>query len=240
MPDNNIHGAFYGDNCPKSADASFDAENTFTGYGDISHSEITFLPSASSEVSPEKRSPSYRRNAKRQLPPPLKKNAFLRQEQMSGDGSIADEAQKAVISKPEVDFDTLFSTLRATRSRIYEDRPAMPYLKSIEGKSQRVRQEDTNDARSFPEKNSGTSRRVSSPLRVEQVATRPRQGSKPNGTPTTPTSPQSNNKPSKPWRVGPLPRRSPLPRWDLMDPDVILEGMHYRLKPGFQANLPMV
>ncbi|KAF5391709.1 hypothetical protein D9757_001664 [Collybiopsis confluens] len=38
--------------------------------------------------------------------------------------------------------------------------------------------------------------------------------------------------PSKPFRGdGPLPRRPPLPRWDLHDPDVYLEGKQYKLRP---------
>ena len=75
-----IRDSFYEDHSvyAVASDTSFDDENTFTAYGDISRSEITFVPSALSEVSPQKRDSGYRRNAKRPLPPVLKKNVLLR------------------------------------------------------------------------------------------------------------------------------------------------------------------
>ncbi|KAF9262700.1 hypothetical protein L218DRAFT_945228 [Marasmius fiardii PR-910] len=250
MSENGTRDSFYDDQRPNTADASFDDEITFSGYGEISHSEITFLPSAPSEVLPQNTSPSYRRNAKRQPPPLLKKNILLRREQvrfkllsinayiieairqLSGDDdSIAIQAQKAVMSKPEVDFNGLVSTLRTTRSRIYENRPATSYLKLVDGGSHRGKNEGT-----LEEKKLETYRCVPS-LELDRAAGPARQA---NGTPTAATSPQTPTEHSKPWRSGPLPRRSPLPRWDLMDSDVVLEGRHYKLKPGFHVNLPVV
>lgn len=50
-----------------STETSFD-EHTLTGFGDISHSEIGFMPSIPSEIIPE-RSSLQPTNAKRPLPP---------------------------------------------------------------------------------------------------------------------------------------------------------------------------
>ncbi|KAK1230929.1 hypothetical protein PQX77_005960 [Marasmius sp. AFHP31] len=233
-----IRDSFYEDHSvyPTAADLSVDDENTFTGYGDISRSEITFVPSALSGVSPQKKDSTYRRNTKRPVPPVLKKNSLLRTKragQDAEDESIAKLTQKAVISQPQIDFDCLVQTLRATRARIHEERPAMPILEALEAKSERMRRNEKKSS----------ARQAPSPLEREKFATAtPDCGADASGKKTpkkTPSSPQSPNG-SKPWRSGPLPRRAPIPRWDLMDRDVVLEGMHYRLKPDFESTLPVV
>ncbi|KAL0072620.1 hypothetical protein AAF712_000383 [Marasmius tenuissimus] len=142
-----IRDSFYEDHAvySEAADVSFDDGSTFTGYGDISRSEITFVPSALSGVSPQKKDSTYRRNARRPVAPVLKKNALLRtkkEEKDAEEESIAKLTQKAVISQPQIDFDCLVQTLRATRARIHEERPALPILEALEAKSERMRRNE--------------------------------------------------------------------------------------------------
>ncbi|KAE9410082.1 hypothetical protein BT96DRAFT_984404 [Gymnopus androsaceus JB14] len=77
-----------------SANTSFD-EHILTGFGDISHSEINFMPSLPSEIIAE-RSPSHRRNAKRPLPPTFRKATAKKLEELE-------------------DFTSLFESLRDLR-----------------------------------------------------------------------------------------------------------------------------
>ena len=140
--------------------------------------------------------------------------------------------QKAVISQPEIEFDCLVQTLCATRARIREERPVVPVLEALEANSERLRRNAKKDTSTWSSP---------SPLKTDKCATTatPECTTTSSGK-TTPASPQSPTG-LKPWRSGSLPRRAPIPRWDLMDLGVILEGMYYRLKPDFQSStLPLV
>ncbi|KAK7036516.1 hypothetical protein VNI00_011713 [Paramarasmius palmivorus] len=218
-------------------EGSFDDGYTLSAYGDISHSEIYFVPSVPSETcpSPTRQSSTYRRNAKKPPPPGLRKNNLLRMRSKSSEEqNVAQLAQKAAMSQPELDFNTLVATLRQARSNIAKDRPTMPYLKCIEAKARSPRStrkpiEDKDEEIQVEKavvKKPGTAQTVPvpSPLKLVNSPTRPdKKANAPSPSPKPPASP-------KPWRANGLPRRGPLPRWDLMDPDVILEGKNYRLK----------
>ncbi|KAI3611957.1 hypothetical protein WG66_016097 [Moniliophthora roreri] len=197
-------------------DIASDDGYTITAYGDISQSEIYFVPSAPSEIhpTPNGKPGTYRRNARRPLPPQLKKNVLLRtQDKNHEDGSIARQAQKAAMSQPELDFNTLVATLHGRPDKVS---PAMPYLKSIEVRASPPRATRESTVERGPEAfvaESGLAKPISPPSKLANSSARPdKKANTPS--PKSPISP-------KPLRTGPLPRRPPLPRWEPTDPDVV-------------------
>ncbi|ESK97239.1 hypothetical protein Moror_17895 [Moniliophthora roreri MCA 2997] len=217
-----------------SPDRSFDNDHTITAYGDISQSEINFVPSAPSETfpTPTRQKKTYRRNAKKPLPPSIKKNLLLRvQDEDFDDDSVAKQAQKAAVSRPELDFEALVANLREFRDQLAEDRPAVPYLKLMEGRVY---------APHPPRQSVEKGVEVNEEYKVEKVMVVKKKGpAKPipslwkSAKPPTSADKEANPPSSQKFparlkfrRAGPL-QRPPLPQWDLEDSedsDVILEG----------------
>ncbi|KAJ3907099.1 hypothetical protein F5879DRAFT_920149 [Lentinula edodes] len=189
------------DNDPTS---SANASQELTGYGDISQSEINFLPSLPSEIVIE-RAPSYRRNAKRPLPPTICKNMTTESEEFDG-------------------LSALLDNLRTERENSMSQgrKPSQPSVKA------------------GIEQPKFTTRRKPAPLQINNF----------NGAHRVSANPPSRVSPARPFRGNaPLPRRSPLPRWDLLDPDVYLEGKQYKIRsshstqdkgPKMKATLPSI
>ncbi|KAJ3762156.1 hypothetical protein EV360DRAFT_79579 [Lentinula raphanica] len=170
-----------------SANSSASIANTsqeLTAYGDISQSEINFVPSLHSDVAIKRPSP-YRRNAKRPLPPTICKSISTKFKEDCEDLSI------------------LLDGLRAER----------------ENRAGRLAQHKSCAEDSKLTAATGTSRRIPAPLQISNEA---RQTNQPPPSPVSPKRPFRGN--------APLPRRSPLPRWDLLDPDVYLEGKQYKIR----------
>ncbi|KAJ3990510.1 hypothetical protein F5890DRAFT_1548691 [Lentinula detonsa] len=160
-----------------------------TGYGDISQSEINFVPTLPSEVV-VKRPLSYRRNAKRPLPPTICRSIATK---------FKDDCEN---------LSALLDNLRAERENRAD---------SAGGLSQRCIDKSRAEQ---PKMAAGTARRIPAPLQINKEARRVL-----NNPSSSPVSPQ------RPFRGNaPLPRRSPLPRWDLLDPEVYLEGKQYKIR----------
>ncbi|KAJ4486377.1 hypothetical protein J3R30DRAFT_1496754 [Lentinula aciculospora] len=172
------------DNDPTS---SANTSQELIGYGDISQSEINFVPSLPSEVVIQ-RSPSYRRNAQRPLPPTI---------------------SKSMATKLNEDFDGLSALLDDLRT---EREKKAQSSKPIQLPSDKFRAKQSKVA-------VGTARRLPAPLQISNEAHRMS---------NIPPSPVSAPRPFR--GNAPLPRRSPLPRWDLLDPDVYLEGKQYKIR----------
>ncbi|KAJ3809657.1 hypothetical protein F5876DRAFT_66278 [Lentinula aff. lateritia] len=170
------------DNDPTS---SANTSQELIGYGDISQSEINFLPSLPSEIVIE-RPPSYRRNAKRPLPPTIGKNITTESKEFDG-------------------LSALLDNLRTERENMMSQ----------------GREPSQSSVKAGIEQPKFTARRIPAPLQINNF----------NGAHRVSGNLPSRVSPPRPFRGNaPLPRRSPLPRWDLLDPDVYLEGKQYKIR----------
>ncbi|KAK0446501.1 uncharacterized protein EV420DRAFT_1751284 [Desarmillaria tabescens] len=185
-------------------------EHTLTGFGDISLSDDCFIPGIASDISPTKKD-SLRRPKKRTTPrsrpgvlsnrppPPLMAKALR---------SPTEHQQliKAALAEPKVDFKALIDSVRLTEERVSKISPKKKGVPSPIAIFKRV-------ASSSP---APSPREFTSPTSPKTPKTPVPKPMTPR-TPKPPTSPQS----PKPWRGNsPLPKRPPLPTWDLVYPEL--------------------
>ncbi|RDB25092.1 hypothetical protein Hypma_007422 [Hypsizygus marmoreus] len=107
---------------PASCDTSFSGstesdEYTLTGFGDISLSNIYFVPSLPSDVSPRRTDSWSRAKTKEMPPPPVRKVPFHRANNPLPDviqNIVQPSPSKAALS-PKSDFEKLVASLRKSR-----------------------------------------------------------------------------------------------------------------------------
>ncbi|KAK0232709.1 hypothetical protein IW262DRAFT_1289955 [Armillaria fumosa] len=179
-------------------------EHTLTGFGDISLSDDCFIPSIASDISPTKKDSMKRPKKPPTLrpcpsalsnrpPPPLMAKALRSPTEHQ-------RLIKAALAEPKVNFKTLIDSVRLTGEKISQKSPKKKGIPSPIAIFKRGAVSSPPPSPWAP---------VTSPkMPKTPKPVTPR-------TPKPPTSPQS----PKPWRGNsPLPKRPPLPIWDLAYP----------------------
>ncbi|KAK0207888.1 hypothetical protein DFS33DRAFT_1271281 [Desarmillaria ectypa] len=180
-------------------------EHTLTGFGDISLSDDCFIPGIASDISPTKKG-SLRRPKKpatprsrpgvlaNRPPPPLMAKALR--------SPSEHQLIKAALAEPKVNFKTLIDSVRLTEEKISKISPKKKGIPSPIAIFKR-----------------GASSSPAPSPRAVTLPTSPKTPKTPKPvTPRTPKLPISPQSP-KPWRGNsPLPKRPPLPTWDLVYP----------------------
>ncbi|SJL03145.1 uncharacterized protein ARMOST_06491 [Armillaria ostoyae] len=181
-------------------------EHTLTGFGDISLSDDCFIPGIASDISPTKKD-SLKRPKKppalrprpsvlsNRPPPPLMAKALRSPTEHQ-------RLIKAALAEPKVNFKTLIDSVRLTEDKISQKSPKKKGIPSPIAIFKR------GAASSPPPSPWAPVTSPKTPKTPKPVTPR---------TPKPPSSPQS----PKPWRGNsPLPKRPPLPTWDLVYPEL--------------------
>ncbi|KAG7450887.1 uncharacterized protein BT62DRAFT_917156 [Guyanagaster necrorhizus] len=197
-------------------------EHTLEGFGDISLSDNCFIPGVASDLSPRKKETIPRGTKKPptlHLRPGVLSNRPLPPLMAKALRSPTEHQQliKATLAEPKVNFKTLIDSVRLTEEKMSQNTPKRKGIPSPIAIFKR----------------GGSSSPAPSPIAALSPKTPKTPKPMTPRTPKSPTSPQS----PKPWRGNsPLPKRLPLPTWDLLYPE--LEDAKEKENKETQDNVP--